>query len=614
LPASRLLVVADPKMLSALASGLRESTAFEVAVHSFADAGALASAASQAEALALFYGTAERPLPSWLQDLAPAARERGVRVVAVLQKDQAALRDSCFRAGASEVLFMPAPKEQFRAQLAEALALAYPGGPGKQAKVSLSTRTASAKLEAAVVTSAGIHAPAKVDFRAGETVRLGWAAGVSQLQSWGLVAKSGPDGVQVRFAGLSSGEEAKLREWLRDGEGARVAAAAPEGAGRAIPAAPEGGGRPTAATLFDEEDGAVAPLPAAPAGPVWPVGLPPGAIRELFGQALAGRVAAANAPADLAAAAGKIVDRLSSSERALLDQEGAADSPFAEALAVRLALTAAASEGVRLSGQRPPAAVDAAAVAALSQQADAATAGLQLAADLALGKGDVERLQVVSAASAALTRDRLAFKETADRLRGLRATPRLRAGALDPEVQVSGPRRPAARPAAGEPVAKRESRDFDELDPVRRRVRRQRVLAAVAVLLFAAALSYVLVFGQPSVRSLSPEVLQRMGGKVLAVTLVDQTALVNVSKTFFTEDRAQNLAALCQALRAHHVDKALLRMDTAPAAGQVDIGECKAIALPVELVREEGPPSGTPAGDGGSPRGQAGPATSTRPP
>jgi hypothetical protein len=71
---------------------------------------------------------------------------------------------------------MPAPKEQFRAPLADALALAYPGGPGKEAKVSLSTRTASAKLEGAVVTAAGIHAPAKVEFRAGESVRLGWVA------------------------------------------------------------------------------------------------------------------------------------------------------------------------------------------------------------------------------------------------------------------------------------------------------------------------------------------------------------------------------------------------------------------------------------------------------
>jgi DNA-binding NarL/FixJ family response regulator len=594
LPASRLLVVADPKVLPALASGLRESTAFEVAVHSFADPGALASAASQSEALALFYGTAERPLPSWLQDLAPAARARGAQVVAVLQKDQAALRDACFRAGASEVLFMPAPKEQFRAQLAEALALAYPGGPGKQAKVSLSTRTASANLEGAVVTSAGIHAQAKVDFRAGETVRLGWSAGVSQLQSWGLVAKSGPDGVQVRFAGLSSGEGAKLREWLRDGEVAGRATAALENAGRPTAAAPEGGGRPTAATLFDGEDGAAAPPPAAAAGPAWPVGLPVATIRELLGQALAGRGVAANAPADLAAAATKIVARLSSSERALLGQEGATDSPFADALAVRLALTAASSEGTRLFGQRPPAAVDAAAMAALSQQADAATAGLQLAADRALGQGDVERLQLVTAASAAVTRDRLAFKEIADRLRGLGAAPRLRAASLDPEFQVSGPQQPAARRAAAEPAATRQAPDFDELDPARQRAGRQRVLMVGAALLFAAALSYALVFGRPSVRSLSPDSLPGMGGKVLAVTLVDQAALVNVSKAFFTENRAQNLAALCAALRERHVDKALLRMAAAPAAGQVNVRDCKAIALPVDLVSDEAPPAGGP--------------------
>jgi DNA-binding NarL/FixJ family response regulator len=603
LPASRLLVVADPKMLPALASGLRENGSFDVVVHSFADAGALASAASQAEALALFYGTAERPLPSWLQDLARSARERGARVVAVLQKDQAALRDACFRAGASEVLFMPTPKEQFRAQLAEALALGYPGGPGKQAKVSLSTRTASAKLEGAVVTAAGIHAPAKVVFRVGETVRLGWVAGTSQLRSWGLVTKSGPDGVQVRFAGLSSGEGAKLREWLRDGEVAGPpTVAATNGAGRATAGAPERSGPPTAATLFDEEDGAAAPSPAAPAGPAWPVGVPAATVRELLAQALAGRGAAPNAPAELAAAAGKIVDRLSSSERAVLDQEGATDSPFAEALAVRVALTAAASEGRRLLGQRPPAVVDAAAVAALSQQVDAATAGLQLAADRAVGKGDIERLQLVSAASAAVTRDRLAFKETADRLRGIGTAPKPRAGALDPEIQVSGPPRPAPRSVAAEPAPKREAYEFEQFDPVRQRARRRRVLVGIAVLLFAAALSYALVFGQPSVRSLSPEALRGAAGKVLAATVVDQTALVNVSKTFFTENRAQNLAALCEALRERHVEKALLRMDTVPAAGQIDVRTCKAIALPVDLVPERPPPGGQTAPAAGPPQ------------
>ncbi len=595
MPASRLLVVADPRMLPALASGLREGRAFDVAVHSFADAGALASAASQVDALALFYGTAERPLQSWLRDLAPAARERGARVVAVLQKDQAALRDACFRSGASEVLFMPAPKEQFRAQLADALALAYPGGPGKEAKVSLSTRTASAKLEGAVVTAAGVHAPAKVELRAGESVRLGWVAGGSQLQSWGLVAKSGPDGVQVRFAGLSPGEEATLREWLRDSEGA---------------------GRPTAATLFDEQDGAAsmaAPPPAAAAGPVWPVVLPPGTLGELLEEALAGRGAAADAAADLAAAAGKIVDRLSSSERALFDQKGAGDSPFAEALAVRLALAAASSEGIRLLGRQPPAAVDAAAVAAFAQQADAATAGLQIAADLALGKGDIERLQLVAAASAAVTRERLAFKETADRLRGLGAAPRLRAGALDPEVQLSGPRRPAARPAAGETAAKSETYHFDQVDSARQRTRRRRALVVVAVLLFGAALSYALVFGQPSVRPLSPKALRGMAGKVLAVTMVDQTALVNVSKTFFTENRAQTLAALCEALRERHVEKALLRMDTAPAAGQINVRNCRAIALPVDLVPEEAPPAGGQANDRSAPQDSPVPAGQTAP-
>jgi len=32
-------------------------------------------------------------------------------VVAVLQREQAAQRDECFRAGASDLLFMPMPKD-----------------------------------------------------------------------------------------------------------------------------------------------------------------------------------------------------------------------------------------------------------------------------------------------------------------------------------------------------------------------------------------------------------------------------------------------------------------------------------------------------------------------
>jgi len=148
--------------------------------------------------------------------------------------------------------------------------------------------------------------------------------------------------------------------------------------------------------------------------------------------------------------------------------------------------------------------------------------------------------------------------------------------------------------AADEPVATRQASDFGELDPQRQRARLQRVLMVGAALLFAAALAYALVFGRPSVRSLSPDSLPGMGGKVLAVTLVDQAALVNVSKAFFTENRAQNLAALCAALRERHVDKALLRMAAAPAAGQVNVRDCKAIALPVDLVSDEARPAGGP--------------------
>jgi hypothetical protein len=95
--------------------------------------------------------------------------------------------------------------------------------------------------------------------------------------------------------------------------------------------------------------------------------------------------------------------------------------------------------------------------------------------------------------------------------------------------------------------------------------------------------------------------------------MVDQTALVNVSKTFFTENRAQNLARLCEAPRERHVEKALLRTDTAPAAGQINVRICRAIALPVDLVPEEAPPAGRPANDRSARQDSPVPAGQTAP-
>src|SRR5260370_24222102 len=108
-------------MLPALASGLRDGGKFEVLTAALSDRAAAQAAVEQADAAALFYGAPGAPLTAALQALAPKLRERGGRVAAELPRDQAAQRDDCFRARASDLLCMPRPKEQFVAPLPRAL-------------------------------------------------------------------------------------------------------------------------------------------------------------------------------------------------------------------------------------------------------------------------------------------------------------------------------------------------------------------------------------------------------------------------------------------------------------------------------------------------------------
>src|SRR5207245_2661166 len=98
-PAPRLLVLGDSKMLPALAGGLRDGGRFDVTGVSLAEPAAAQAAAAGADAVALFYGAPGAPLAAALQALAPKVRERGGRLVAVLQREQAGQRDECFRAG-----------------------------------------------------------------------------------------------------------------------------------------------------------------------------------------------------------------------------------------------------------------------------------------------------------------------------------------------------------------------------------------------------------------------------------------------------------------------------------------------------------------------------------
>src|SRR5438309_2315842 len=243
-------------MLPALASGLREGGRFDVLTLPFGDAGASA-AAQRADALAVFYGMPDRPLQTALQALAPAVRGRGGRVVAVLQREQAAQRDDCFRAGASDLLFMPMPKDQFVARLQGSVDLSWAAESGAQAPVAVATRTSASKVDRATVSPAGIEAQATLPVKTGDTVRLSWGT----FQTWGLVVRPGPT-AQIRFAGLAPDEEAQIRDWLKNGvplAKPAPAAAAPSAPPPAAPTPPGGSARVSAPPPTDE-------MPTPPGG------------------------------------------------------------------------------------------------------------------------------------------------------------------------------------------------------------------------------------------------------------------------------------------------------------------------------------------------------------
>src|SRR5207302_8906876 len=84
----RVVIVAEPKMLHALAAGLREGGRFEVATAGTPDE-AKALLAHPARAVVVFYGSQQWPMPGALQSLG-TAREPGPAPVAVLRKAQAA--------------------------------------------------------------------------------------------------------------------------------------------------------------------------------------------------------------------------------------------------------------------------------------------------------------------------------------------------------------------------------------------------------------------------------------------------------------------------------------------------------------------------------------------
>jgi hypothetical protein len=636
-------------MIPALAGGLRDGGRFDVTAVSLAEPGVAQAAADRAEALAVFYGAPGAPLSAALQALAPKFRERGGRVVAVLQRELAAQRDECFRAGASDLLFMPMPKDQFVARLAGSVGLAFAQEGGAPAAVAVAARGSSSRLDQATVSPAGVEAPSQLPLKAGDTVRVSWGP----FQTWGLVVRGGPS-AQIRFAGLAPEEEAKIREWIASA-GPQAAAAtgaqsapspqqrapAPNAppqpsAGRSAPgegpppgfadrrparpqtrpaprpaaasSAPSTGAAPVArradaappvaapavvapqprgqngagelSALFDGDGAspaAAAPAaqrPAVPQGPPWPAPVSFPLCKAAAIQLLTDETVGGDVPKNVAASARKITGMLSVGERASIQRAGQ-DSHFIDALAARIVLDAAAAEGTRLASAGAAPVVDADSLAALTKIADEAAGRLQKEANSAIGKGEVESLQLVTAASASLSRDLLNLKETTDRLRGIGAAPRL-GGHLDPDMVLPGqqPRpRPPPGPVAPVPV-KAELRDFQGLD---HKPTRSKGLIAVVVLAGAiAAAANAFYFGVPHQQQVA---LEGAGSGVQRIAVSGTSAVVTVTQEWLAAPDA-NLARLLRVLRAQKVTKALLTLPNGSSAGIVDVASGKASGLP----------------------------------
>ncbi len=186
----------------------------------------------------------------------------------------------------------------------------------------------------------------------------------------------------------------------------------------------------------------------------------------------------------------------------------------------------------------------------------------------------MESLQLVTAASAALSRDLLNLKETVDRLRGVGAAPRLGAGALDPHMVLPG-QAPRPRPPPGtQTVApvRAELRDFQGLD--HKPSRAKELMALILIVAAVAGAAQAFYFGVPHVQEVA---IQSAGDGVQRITVTAGSAVVVVTADWVAS-RDSRIPRLLQVLRARQVKKAVLMLPNGSSAGVLDLTPAKAAA------------------------------------
>ena len=221
------------------------------------DAAAVQAAADGADVVALFYGGPGAPLPSALQALAPRVRQRGARLVAVLQRDQAGQRTNASAPAPAISLFTPMPKDQFVSRLEGSVGmLELP--EGSPSPVAVATRNAASRVDEAKICAGGNRGHLRAAAQGGDTVRLSWGG----FQSWGRVVRGSPS-AHICFAGLAPDEELKIFATLAQvgdsDTGWKACAAA------ALRATPPGGSPPVMVAQRVSLSAPVAEEPSVPA-------------------------------------------------------------------------------------------------------------------------------------------------------------------------------------------------------------------------------------------------------------------------------------------------------------------------------------------------------------